>query len=112
MHSPVWRPSRLLPGLTACLAVVSIPSGCTDLQSSPGLRFEISFPQELSSEAQDGRIILVVSSREGEEPRFQYDLFEPETQLGFGMDVEDFEPGEVAVMDGSTFGFPVKGKAF
>ncbi|MCJ7628288.1 MAG: hypothetical protein MUO50_07850, partial [Longimicrobiales bacterium] len=71
-------------------------------------RFEISFSQELSSEAQDGRIILLISNREGEEPRFQYDLFDPETQLGFGMDVEDFGPGDVAVMDGSTFGFPLK----
>ncbi|MCJ7627910.1 MAG: hypothetical protein MUO50_05925, partial [Longimicrobiales bacterium] len=62
---------------------MGIPSGCTDLQPSPGFRFEISFSQELSSEAQDGRIILLISNREGEEPRFQYDLFDPETQLGF-----------------------------
>jgi hypothetical protein len=77
-------------------------------QSQEGIRIEISFPRELGAEPQDGRIILIVSKREGEEPRFQYDLYEPETQLGFGMDVENFEPGEVAVIDGSTFGFPLK----
>jgi len=101
-------PSGLLPGLVTYLTVAGLLVGCTEIQSSPGLRFEVSFPQELSSEAVDGRIILIISNREGAEPRFQYGLFEPGTQLGFGLDVEGFGPGDVATVDQSTFGFPMK----
>ena len=86
---------------------MTIPAGFAGYRPQQGVRFEISFPREVNPDAQDGRIILIVSNREGDEPRFQYDLYEPETQLGFGMDVVDFGPGEVAVMDGSTFGFPL-----
>lgn len=106
--SPRRRPSRLLPGLTISLIILGVLVACEGIRPDEGLHFEISFPQELNSEVQDGRIIVIVSNRDGDEPRFQYDLYEPGTQLGFGLDVENFGPGEVAVVDGSTFGFPLK----
>jgi hypothetical protein len=81
---------------------------CADQEPEAGLRFEVSFARDLSTELQDGRIILIVSSREGEEPRFQYQIYNPATQPGFGIDVEGLEPGVAAVIDGSTFGFPVR----
>jgi hypothetical protein len=90
------------------LLLIGAPNAFTSFQSQQGLRFEISFPPERSPEAQDGRIILIVSSRAEEEPRFQYRIYDPGTQPGFGIDVEDLRPGEAAVIDGSTFGFPVR----
>jgi hypothetical protein len=102
-----WAP-RLLPvGALSLLSLSLLGTTACD-PGQTGLRIEISFPPARSTEGQDGRIILIVSNREGEEPRFQYGLFQPETQLGFGMDVEDLGPGEMAVMDGTTFGFPLK----
>ena len=84
-------------------AVACAPDG-----SSGGLRFEISFPRERSAEPQDGRIILILANNDEAEPRFQYRIYSPGTQPGFGVDVEGLEPGETAVVDGSTFGFPVR----
>jgi hypothetical protein len=83
-------------------------STCTPPGSPGGLRFEVSFPRERSAEAQDGRIILILSNADTQEPRFQFEIYDPGTQPGFGIDVEGLEPGEAAVVDGSTFGFPVR----
>jgi len=103
--NPPRRWPDLFPGFAAFLLLLGPLCACTD---SPGLRFEISFASELSPAAQDGRIILVASSRDEDEPRFQYRIYSPTTQPGFGIDVTGLEPGESAVVDGSTFGFPVR----
>ena len=107
MHSSGGRSSRLLAVAFASLLIVGALGAFTILQTPDGLRFEISFPPERSAEAQDGRIVLIVSSRDGAEPRSQYRIYDPGTQPGFGIDVEGLRPGDVAVVDGSTFGFPV-----
>jgi hypothetical protein len=54
-------------------------------QSFP-LTFGISFPESLSQEALDGRMLLMVSTEETGEPRFQISDG-PDTQLIFGIDV-------------------------
>jgi len=108
INSRCRRWKHLLPVLAAYVLPLGVIGAIVTPEPRAGLRIEISFPQELSSEPQNGRIILIVSKRDGDEPRFQYDLYEPGTQLGFGLDVEDFAPGEVAVIDGSTYGFPLK----
>ena len=36
-----------------------------------GLRFAVSFPEERSSTALDGRLLLAISTNDAEEPRFQ-----------------------------------------
>jgi hypothetical protein len=76
-------------------------------QQASGLRFEISFPASVSSEARTGHIILVVSKDTGAEPRFQYHVYSPDVQAGFGLDVNELAPGHAAVIDGSVFGWPV-----
>jgi len=108
LHFPRRWWHRRLRGAAAALLVLASLSGCTGGPSGGGLRFEISFSQELTDQAQDGRIVLIVSSRDGEEPRFQFRIYDPATQPGFGLDVTGLEPGEPAVIDGSTFGFPVR----
>ncbi len=99
---------RLLPPVATLAFLITILGGFAILHPQQGLRFEISFPRELSLGAQDGRIILIVSNRPGQEPRFQYRIYDPGTQPGFGIDVVGLQPGEAAVVDGSTFGFPVR----
>ena len=81
-----------------------VPAG----ESTQGsFKFSISFSKEISDQAQDGRLLLLLSSNEKAEPRFQISDG-LETQLVFGLDVEGMKPGEDIVVDGSAFGFPIQ----
>ena len=62
------------------------------------LRFGISFPDGLVPEAIDGRVLLMISNDSSREPRFQI-TNGLDTQLAFGIDVEDWKPGETAVVE-------------
>ncbi len=71
-----------------------------------GPRFAISFDQDVLDESQDGRILLMLSIDDSREPRFQISDG-PNTQLIYGIDVEELAPGEEAVIDASVFGYPL-----
>ncbi len=71
------------------------------------LRFGISFPEEQSKEALDGRVLLMVSTDGSREPRFQISD-SPDTQLIFGIDVDGLKPEEEAVIDERVFGYPLE----
>ena len=72
------------------------------------LRFGISFPAARSATPLDGRIILVISNNDRREPRFQNNVYDADTQLAFGIDVDSLGPGQEAYVDGNTFGYPLK----
>ena len=80
-----------------------------DLGSSK-LRFGISFNEEMSEEALDGRMLLLLSTDDSREPRFQISDG-PDTQLAFGIDVDGLTPGEKAFIDGGVPGYPLKNMA-
>jgi len=71
------------------------------------LRFGISFPEEQCITQLDGRVLLIISTDGSSKPRFQIND-SPKTHLIFGIDVDGLTPGEVAVIDGKVFGYPVK----
>ena len=75
-------------------------------QAPAGPRFEIAFTSELSAEPLDGRLLLMISTDDGAEPRFQI-ADGPETQVAFGVDVEGLAPGQAATIDRSALGWPV-----
>ena len=75
------------------------------LQCVAAERFEISFPKEASAAAVDGHMMLVISTEEKPEPRFQIS-FSGKTQQAFGLDVEALAPGAAAVVDATTLGYP------
>src|SRR5262245_8296086 len=80
-------------------------------QDTPGparLRFGISFPAARSAEPLEGRIILVISNNDRREPRFENNVYDADTQLAFGIDVDSLRPGQEAYVDGGTFGYPLK----
>lgn len=79
-------------------------------QQQSNLRFGISFTSERSEQAIDGRLLLMISTDESQEPRFQISD-SPNTQQIFGINVEGLKPGDVAVIDETVFGYPVKGIA-
>ncbi|RKY87217.1 hypothetical protein DRQ09_04800 [candidate division KSB1 bacterium] len=71
------------------------------------LRFEISFDKSLCNKPLDGRMLLMISTDDRNEPRFQINDG-PNTQLIFGINVDELEPGEKATIDETVFGYPLK----
>ena len=77
-------------------------------QEPAGPQFTISFPSSLESESLDGRLLLMLSTHKEKEPRFQI-TDGPETQLVFGLDVNNFSPEQEITFtpDASFFGYPL-----
>ncbi|MDH4197195.1 MAG: alpha/beta hydrolase-fold protein [Candidatus Aminicenantes bacterium] len=71
------------------------------------LKFAVSFPAEKSAAPLDGRVLLMISSDGSAEPRRQISDG-ANTQLIFGVDVDQLAPGEPAVVDASAFGYPLR----
>lgn len=76
-------------------------------QTQEDLSFEITFPKSLSEQALDGRLLLLLSNNNKNEPRFQI-ADGPQSQLAFGINVENWEAGKVAIFDKTVFGYPLK----
>lgn len=69
-------------------------------------QFNLSFSASLSQEPLDGRMLLMISNDQSQEPRFQINDG-PNSQLIFGITVDGLNPGDTAVIDESVFGYPV-----
>lgn len=76
-----------------------------DALNQTKLRFDVSFPASASKDSIDGRLLLLISTNNEKEPRFQIseDL---STQQVFGVDVNAWKAGETRVIDESAFGYP------
>ncbi len=61
------------------------------------LRFALSFPAERSGSPLDGRLLLLISADDADEPRFQINDG-PDTQQVFGTDVVGLAPGAPSVI--------------
>ena len=83
---------------------VAVPVEPTDLN------FTVSFSDEMSAEALDGRLLLLISAAEDGEPRFQVGDAVSTAQV-FGVDVEGWGPGTEAEIDGTVFGYPAQSLA-
>jgi len=107
MKQKYLRKSALL--LSGIIVILFMFSACqnhgkTELSS---LRFGISFSKDVCEETLDGRMLLMISTNNNQEPRFQISDG-PETQLIFGINVDGLNPGEEAVIDSIVFGYPLK----
>jgi hypothetical protein len=94
--------------LVLCFFGLSACSSQNGSGAANGLSFEISFAADSVDQALDGRMLLFISSNDEGEPMHQIAVREQDTQLVFGINVEGLEPGEAAVMDAETRGFPLK----
>ena len=90
---------RLLPILLLC---------ATAFAQNKALKIEVSYPASLSSAPLDGRVLLAISRDGNREPRFQIDEEEAQSQQLFGVQVDGLKPGQAAVVDSSTLGYPVR----
>ena len=77
------------------------------LQSASAQQFAIQLPKSLSDKPLDGRLLLLLSTKPGTEPRFQVDD-DTWTQQVFGIDVEGWVPGTTKTIDAKAFGYPVE----
>ncbi|HZI62075.1 MAG TPA: hypothetical protein VFD62_15265 [Pyrinomonadaceae bacterium] len=97
--------------LSTLILVLLLPFGfSTNAQVQSNVRFEISLPESAGKEPLDGRLLLLISTNDKQEPRFQIseDLT---TQQVFGVDVDAWKPGQKKLVDQSAFGYPVRSLA-
>jgi len=105
-----WTSARrtvlsLLVPLAAALAAP--PAHPTPAPPSDPPKITVSFPKERSAQPLDGRLLLILSNDPGEEPRMQISLA-PRTQMIFGVNVDQLQPGQSITIDDSAFGYPVR----
>ncbi len=87
------------------LFVILLCTRCSPTRGSA--HFVVTFTKELSDQAQDGRLLVMLSSHDKQEPRF---LINDglDTQLVFGLDVEGMKPGQEIDVSDNSFGFPIQ----
>lgn len=89
------------------LLLLALLMQCSLPDTRNRISFTISFTKELSDQAQDGRLLLLLANNDKSEPRFQIgDGLN--TQLVFGLDVEGMKPGDKITVSGEAFGFPIR----
>lgn len=98
-----FRTGFSLPGIIASVCI----SACSQPADEPAaeVTFAVSFPAAVTNSALDGRVILVLSKNEDEEPRFAVRPGVDAVQI-FGITVEQLAPGAQAIIDGTVFGYP------
>lgn len=93
----------LLLGLCLSLAL-----GCKPAPPSKDqVLFSVSLPDSLQQPDQHGRLLLMLSTDDSAEPRFQVNDG-PDTQLLFGVEVEGLEPGQTVDFRASDLGYPIE----
>jgi hypothetical protein len=86
-------------------AVFLICQSCGLPDSS--VNYTITIAEDLIDTPLDGRLMLLISTNDDAEPRFQVSD-NPGTQLVYGMDVEGMTPGTPLVFDNESFGYPLE----
>jgi hypothetical protein len=86
---------------------VATPSGAWPKTPVADLRFEVSFAASAHAQPITGRVFVIISNTEKPEPRLQAGFWGDTAPL-FGADVAQLKPGDAAVIDGSTLGYPPK----
>lgn len=95
----------VIPVFFLCTLPLSGPAqtGADTVQS---VSFSISYSGDLTEEAQDGRLLLLLATHNDDEPRFLVNT-SASTQLFFGRNVEEWNSGSEVVIDDTAIGFPL-----
>jgi Putative esterase len=88
-----------------------LPAGDTNAQKGTAkrapLKFEISFGAKVSAAPLDGRMLLMLSTDDKQEPRHEISYMLSSQQV-FGTDVDGLAPGSPAIIDQSAVGYPLE----
>lgn len=80
--------------------------GCQSRSTSASkVQIKVSFTEAISSDAKDGRLLLMLSDNDTTEPRFQINDG-LKTQLIYGMNVDTMKANEIKTFDSTIFGYP------
>ena len=96
----------LFAALSAAFA--SIASAQAPAQPTGAITVTVTYPASLGAGPFDGRVIFVVSKDDTAEPRFQISDTGLRSQQVFGVDVNNWKPGDQAIFDTSALGYPVE----
>ncbi len=92
----------------AGLVVAGLFGAATAAAAGPaGPRVSVTFDASLAAEPADGRLLLLFSTDDSAEPRFQVSDTSLRTQQVFGIDVDGWKPGTTAAFDASVLGYPL-----
>lgn len=96
--------------ILTCLALITWSTiamnaqGQTTLRNAPRIR--VTYGQDLDAGPLDGRLLLLISAKTEGEPRFQI-TDDPDSQQVFGINVDDWKPGEAANFGNEVLGYPL-----
>jgi enterochelin esterase-like enzyme len=108
MQITLSRSNPLLPHRNPRKAIVlaSLLLACSVCASAADkLTFEISFPAAVHAQPVTGRVFVIISREKDPEPRIQAGSWGDTTPF-FGTDVSQLKPGEMAIINSSTLGYP------
>lgn len=86
------------------ILLLSVLSSCVS-KSRDTNTINVSFSNEVSQQALDGRLLLMLSTNNEKEPRFQINSG-LDTQIIFGVDVDAMQADQDISFDDTVFGFP------
>jgi len=102
------RSIRLLSSCALMAALIFAVYSCnTDNTGVSGPTIEVPYPEIAGDSILDGRLLLLISTNDEAEPRFQI-RDNPNTQQVFGIDVENWAPGQNQVFASDAFGYPIR----
>lgn len=91
--------------INTTLAVLAIAlTGC---RGASGPHFEISFPASAHGQPITGRVFVMISTEDNPKPIQQTGMIRFRTPV-FATDVDQLRPGQPAVIDGKTLGYPIE----
>jgi hypothetical protein len=90
--------------VAAALAIAALLSASACSRSP---QFELRVTAPGAEGPVDGRLLVLLSTNADKEPRFQI-TDSLNTQIVFGIDVEDWKPANPAVLDQGAFGYPIR----
>lgn len=97
----------LRPNVSRALAFLVLAASTRALAQAP-LQFRVTAPRlEAGAKPLDGRLLVMISTDPGDEPRFQI-VDGVKSQQVFGIDIEGLAAGGWAVIDARASGYPLK----
>ncbi|HEX5432807.1 MAG TPA: alpha/beta hydrolase-fold protein [Candidatus Angelobacter sp.] len=102
-RDPRWT-ARLV---ALAVAVSSLAAFSRARAATPNLKFEISFSTSAHNKPITGRVYVMLANEQEPEPRLQVGSWGSHPPF-FGVDVSRLRPGQPAVIDESTLGFPTR----
>jgi len=100
---------RRIPPMAWPLLALPLLAWPFTVRSAPpaGPRFAVRVAPGLATGPLDGRLLLLVSKDESQEPRFQIEDG-PKSQQAFGLDVDGWAPGTAATFEPGVLGYPLE----